>query len=657
MSHFRRPATVIVLSFVISVASFTLADEPETKSGYRTAKVERGDVTATVQATGTLEPEEVVDVGAQVAGQIVEFGKDPNNPNKSVEFNSSVEKGAILAQIDPRPYQLDVTQAKAGLLRAVSELKQDQLRCDQAKTALERAQELEKRRAIVPEELSIAQSAYDIAKLGVAIKEAGIEQSKAALERAELYLSYCTIRSPIKGVVIDRRANVGQMVKADLNSPSLFLIASDLKRMQVWVAVRESDIGQIHKGQAAKFRLEAYPKEAFHGVVSQIRLNATMAQNVVTYTVELNCDNTGGKLIPYLTAEVEFEVAKHKNVLLVPNASLRWRPQASQIAPETRESLAKILAANRKKDSSENGIIWSEEKGRVHPVAVRLGISDGHVTEVLDGDLAESEAVVIGTRIQAPNEGRGAAPTKGNARGEYTLLVRPGTMSSSGVVFGASSNTTLTTADAEAISKHCPTATAVAPVVRSRNQAVYQKRSWVPLYIYGTTPAFLEIRNWQELAKGEPFSDKDVRNGNKVCLIGQTIAQELFEGADPIGKEIWIRNISLRVVGVLARKGANGMGLDQDDIILAPWTTVRNQIETPSDAANPTPPNANPVKSAGIDLIVVQIAGPEHAAGAIKEITALLRQRHGTGDGKADDFSVRDMGEMERALENLKKKP
>jgi HlyD family secretion protein len=678
MIHLRRFNTIVVLSLLSSMAGLGIAfaDEQETKPGYRTVKVERGDVAATVQATGTLEPEEVVDVGAQVAGQIIEFGKDPNNPKKGVDFNSRVDKGTILAQIDPRPYQLEVTQAKAGQLRALTEHKQEQVRSDQAKTTLERARILETKKAISSEEFDNANGAYELAKLNVAIKEAAIEQAKAILDRAELNLSYCTIRSPIKGVVIDRRVNVGQMVKADLNAPSVFLIASDLKRMQVWAPVNETDIGHVHKGQSVQFRVEAYPKELFHGTVNQVRMNATMVQNVITYTVEINFDNADEKLLPYLTAEVEFEVAKHKNVLLIPNAALRWRPQASQMAPDARDALGKILEANRKKDGNERGIVWIENKGLVRPVAMRLGISDGHITELLEGDIAEGKPVVIGTRVPTPGDGRGAAPAAGKGNGEYTLLVQPGMMSSAGVQFGAGSVTTLTVADAEAIAKHCPTVKAVASLVRSRNQAVYQKRSWVPLYIYGTTPAFLEIRDRQELAKGEPFADKDVRNNSKVCLIGQTLVQELFQGEDPIGKEIWVKNTALKVVGVLARKGPNLMGLDQDDIIVAPWTIVKYRINAPGDGktpeANTAAPNtlsnlypANPAdspadnsgKNASVDQIVVGITGPEHAAEAIKEITALLRQRHHTGDGKADDFSVRDMGEMERMMENLKKKP
>src|SRR5262249_33498403 len=149
-------------------------------------------------------------------------------------------------------------------------------------------------------------------------------------------LSYCTIRSPTKGVVIDRRVNVGQAVTAALNAPSLFLIAKDLKKLEIWASVGEADVVQVRKGQPAQFRIDAFPKSQFRGHVSQIRLNATVAQNVVTYTVVVAVDNADGNLLPYLTADVRIETGRHEKVLLVPNAALRWRPQLAQVVPQER---------------------------------------------------------------------------------------------------------------------------------------------------------------------------------------------------------------------------------------------------------------------------------------------------------------------------------
>src|SRR5205823_6028616 len=157
-------------------------------------------------------------------------------------------------------------------------------------------------------------------------------------------LGYCTIRSPVKGVIVDRRVNVGQTVVASLNAPSLFLIAKDLKRMQIWASVNEADIGQIHPGQAVSYTVDAYPGEVFTGQVSHVRLNATMNQNVVTYTVVVTTDNSKGRLLPYLTTNLQFRVSERTNVLMVPNTALHWQPQLDQVAPAAREDFLRAAA-------------------------------------------------------------------------------------------------------------------------------------------------------------------------------------------------------------------------------------------------------------------------------------------------------------------------
>src|SRR5436305_7667206 len=163
--------------------------------------------------------------------------------------------------------------------------------------------------------------------------------------------------------------------------------------------------------------------------------------------------------------------------------------------------------------------------------------------------------------------------------GANNLLIQPGTASSGGVTFGSGSIVTLTPQDAETILRECrPAVSAVAPVVRARTQVVYGNRNWVPLYIYGTTPDFLAVRDWADLAEGEPFTDRDVRNGSKVCLIGQTLVRELFQNRSPLGQEVRVQNVAFKVVGVLSPRGANMMGLDQDDIVLAPWTTIKYRV-------------------------------------------------------------------------------
>ncbi len=327
---------------------------------YRTAPVKRGELLATISATGTVEPEEVIDVGAQVAGQISSFGRDKTG--KPIDYGSVVEAEMVLAQIDDSLYAADVAmanaqlqQAQAGVKRAEADLGQLKAKHYQAERDWERAQKLGPSDALSEASYDAYRSAYEMAKANLAVGEAAIQQARktaahaeATLQRTQRNLGYCTIKSPVNGVIIDRRVNIGQTVVASLNAPSLFLIAKDLKRMQVWVSVNEADIGAIHPGQPVRFTVDAYPGEVFHGEVGKIRLNASMTQNVVTYTVEVITDNSSGRLLPYLTANVQFEIGRRTNVLLVPNAALRWSPLPDEVVPQYREAAAHEVSVHLK---------------------------------------------------------------------------------------------------------------------------------------------------------------------------------------------------------------------------------------------------------------------------------------------------------------------
>ena len=265
--------------------------------------------------------------------------------------------------------------------------------------------------------------------------------------------------------------------------------------------------------------------------------------------------------------------------------------------------------------------------------------------------------------------------------GANTLLVLPGAATSGGIGFGAGSSMTLTPQDCDAIIRDCPAVKSAAPLVRARGQVVYQDRNWVPMSIYGTTADYLIVRDWTDLSEGEIFTDKDVRNSTKVCLIGQTIARELFQGSSPIGKEMRVLNISFKVVGVLSAKGANMMGMDQDDIILAPWTTIKFRVGASSSTSSsatssttsttsspsqlypnsltslyPVPSdtqaadNPQPVRFTNVDQIVAAANSTAEIHPAIDEMTALLRERHRIRNPKDDDFNIRDMTEMTNAL-------
>ena len=271
--------------------------------------------------------------------------------------------------------------------------------------------------------------------------------------------------------------------------------------------------------------------------------------------------------------------------------------------------------------------------------------------------------------------------------GANNLLVLPGTASSGGVSFGAGSVMTLTPQDAEAILNESPAIRGAVPVVRARTQVIYGNRNWVPSFIYGTTPAWLDVREWG-LAEGDMFTNRDVRNASKVCVLGQRLVRELFQGENPIGKEVRVQNVSFRVIGVLTAKGANMMGMDQDDVLLAPWTTIKFRVTgasattanqsaggaasgsgttTTVNTLNQIYPNAKielyplpsatqaadtpqPVRFTNVDQILTAGRSTQEIPAAIKQITQILRERHRIGPGEPDDFNIRDMTEMTKAL-------
>lgn len=264
--------------------------------------------------------------------------------------------------------------------------------------------------------------------------------------------------------------------------------------------------------------------------------------------------------------------------------------------------------------------------------------------------------------------------------GANNLMIFPGTAARGGVSYGAGSVMTLTAEDAEAILREVPDVRAAAPVVRARAQVVYGNRNWVPQTLHGTTPEFLEVREWSNLAEGQMFTHRDVRSGNKVAVIGQTVARELFQGSSPLGEEIRIQNVTFKVIGVLNRKGANMVGIDQDDIVLAPWTTIKYRVSGSSSSTTPGTSSATTGASetdtnafypttqlklypdvvgnapqilrrfANVDQIVLGARTAESVQPVIAMVTELLRERHGLRASDPDDFTVRDMAEMVDAL-------
>ena len=284
-----------------------------------TARVTRGDIAETVGATGQLQAVTTVQVGTQVSGTIQQLNAD---------FNSLVRKGQVLARLDPSLFETQIEQARANLIRAEADLERLRVSLDDARTKLNRARDLAEKKLIAQTELEAADVAVRSAEAQLRSQQAAVTQSQASLRQNQVNLQHTVIESPIDGLVISRNVDVGQTVAASMSAPTLFVLAADLTKMQVLASLDESDVGRIRPAQTVRFRVDAFPNDEFVGSVTQVRLQPTTVQNVVTYQTVIDVPNPDLKLKPGMTANVNIEIARRTDVLRVPNPALRFRPTA-----------------------------------------------------------------------------------------------------------------------------------------------------------------------------------------------------------------------------------------------------------------------------------------------------------------------------------------
>jgi len=381
------PWLSVIIGLVVVAAVFRQCRNGGAAS-YQTATITRGPITQAVTATGTLNPVVNVQVGSQVSGNIAKL---------FVDFNSQVKAGQVVAQIDPALFQATVTQAEGDLASAQAAL-------EFAKVNATRIQELFARK-------TSSQADLDQATANLHTAEANVKIKQGALDKARADLEHCTITSPIDGVVISRSVDVGQTVAASLQAPVIFAIANDLTKMQIDANVAEADVGVVKIDQNVDFTVDAFPMETFHGKVVQVRNAPITVQNVVTYDTVIGVSNPELKLKPGMTANVSIIVAHKDDVLQIKNAALRYRPP-NATPSETRKAVTSRggRPTMSRRGDAQQGVqrtvyILSSGGGRPEPRQVRTGISDGIVTEVVDG-LKEGDRVVtaeIGSTTAAPS--------------------------------------------------------------------------------------------------------------------------------------------------------------------------------------------------------------------------------------------------------------
>jgi HlyD family secretion protein len=432
---------VVILGAVALVVAFRLNQKPEEE--FFTANVEQGDIRQVIEATGTINPVTLVQVGSQVSGMISKL---------YVDFNSKVTQGQVIAEIDPKLFQgavlqaqADLQTAQASLSAAKANLAKDEATMKQNKLDYERAKGLVPPGVMSQQQLDQAKATYDAITAQVGSDSAAIQQAEAqvaqkaaSLKVAQTNLDYTIIRAPTNGTVVNRSIDIGQTVAASLQAPTLFTIAQDLTKMYVYAKTDEGDVGQIRPGHTADFQVDAFPKEVFHGVVSQVRMNATTVQNVVTYDTIVDFNNPDMKLFPGMTAYVSIPVASVSNVTKIPNGALRYKPDlpaeqvqslyhkygiaVSQIQqpPHTAATPGQEPGGGTKEhavpagnNASDTAVVWKLLPDKsLQPLQVHVGLTDHTFTALTSGDLKPGDELVTG----ATTAKAAAAPSMGGQR-------------------------------------------------------------------------------------------------------------------------------------------------------------------------------------------------------------------------------------------------
>jgi HlyD family secretion protein len=392
-----------------------------------TAVVDRGTIVSKITATGTLSALVTVQVGSQVSGRLQEI---------RVDFNAPVKKGEVIAKIDPQLFRAALEQSRANFALAKANVARAEVQAMDAERQAKRAQSLAEQKLGPQADADTLEAAAAAARAQIEASRAAVAQAEASLHQAQVNLDYTTIVSPINGTVISRNVDVGQTVAASLQAPTLFVIAEDLRKMQVDSSVSEADVGKLRPGMEASFTVDAYPGEHFAGTIRQIRNAPQTVQNVVTYDAVINVDNAELKLRPGMTAAVTFVSASRDDALRVPNAALRFRPTPDVIARLRGDLAGKVRRPRPPGDAQPQAgapasgphaglrpaarepnvrAVWVVRDDKPREVTIRTGISDGTVTEVLDGPLAKDDKVVT----DVP-EGMGGKP--GAARNPFRMF-------------------------------------------------------------------------------------------------------------------------------------------------------------------------------------------------------------------------------------------